>query len=102
MGLALGTGVFGCELEELGRDVCGNQIIEAGEDCDGAAVESLACNAACRVECGADSKCPAGWGCGTDGLCRQPSGVLEARVPPSPCPRIPLRLRILTETDNKT
>lgn len=67
-------GLAACaDLHTLPRDQCGNGIIEAGEDCDGAPIEGHACNAACRLPCGAESTCPPAWGCGNDGLCRQPS-----------------------------
>lgn len=62
-------------LAPLPRDVCGNTVIEAGEDCDGAGLGDSACNQLCRLECTAEGACPAGWGCGADGLCRQPTGT---------------------------
>lgn len=66
-----------CEsLPELPADVCGNGVIEAGEDCDGAAVEGFACDETCRVPCSESLDCPSGWGCGADDVCRQPSGEL--------------------------
>lgn len=69
-----------CEpLPHLQSNQCGNHIIEPGEDCDGAGIGPSSCSATCRLECasGVDA-CPAGWGCGGDGLCRQPQGKLSA------------------------
>lgn len=77
----------GCEVlykQEAG--LCGNAVIEAGEDCDSFPLEAgtrcLASGSpnACRLTCLPEVKgesapaCPQGWGCGVDGLCRQPSG----------------------------
>ncbi len=73
-----------CEsLPELPADVCGNGVIEAGEDCDGAAVEGFACDESCRVPCAENLDCPPGWGCGADDVCRQPSGELVSLGAPS-------------------
>jgi len=66
------------DLQTLTRNVCGNGIIERGEDCDGIGIDQNTCNAACRLECTAAGTCPAGWGCGNDGLCRQPTGAFAA------------------------
>ena len=80
--LALAPLHGGCEdLSTLKADECGNGIIEAGEDCDGVGLEDSACHALCRLECTAEGACPAGYGCGSDGLCRQPSGQFEAFGP---------------------
>lgn len=65
------------DLPVLERDRCGNTVIERGEDCDGAGAGENLCNEACRLECTAGGACPAGWGCGADGLCRQPTGVFS-------------------------
>lgn len=78
------------QLDDIPVGVCGNSIVEAGEDCDGFAQGSgTACNAAgtagaCRYDCApkadgsAGHACPSGWGCGLDGLCRAASGTFEA------------------------
>jgi hypothetical protein len=63
------------DLPALQRNQCGNTIIEQGEDCDGAGVGDNPCNEVCRVECSESGACPTGWGCGADGLCRQPTGL---------------------------
>src|SRR5689334_1099506 len=94
--LSVLAGLMSCaELDEVELGVCGNRIHEPefGEDCDGTAVqfgEGATCgspsgSAPCRLACSpasAESGCPPGWGCGTDGVCRQPSGVLEGGALP--------------------
>jgi hypothetical protein len=71
------SGALSCaDIPQLPRDQCGNHIIEQGEDCDGAGLGTNTCNASCRLTCTASGACPAGWGCGEDKLCRQPSGGL--------------------------
>jgi hypothetical protein len=88
-------------LNDLPQNTCGNLIIEQtdNEDCDTfplgadggvtAMDAGFACSSACRVLCtavpdaGADAggaadagpRCPDGWGCGTDGICRRPNGT---------------------------
>ena len=37
------------DLQTLTRNVCGNGIIERGEDCDGIGIDQNTCNAACRL-----------------------------------------------------
>jgi hypothetical protein len=69
----------GCtDIAELPYDVCGNGVIEANEDCDGVGIDANTCNGECRLTCTAELRCPVGWGCGSDGLCRQPSGAFSA------------------------
>jgi hypothetical protein len=94
--LATVAGMVSCaELDDVELGVCGNHIHEPefGEDCDGTAVhfgESARCGepndkAPCRLTCNAqadESGCPPGWGCGTDGVCRQASGILEGGALP--------------------
>lgn len=78
-------------LDPIAAGTCGNHVIEAAEDCDGFPREaattgpgSAACGrpgsvAECRLLCDtARDACPAGWGCGQDGICREPKGVYEA------------------------
>lgn len=72
------------DLRPIEESVCGNGVVDEGEDCDphgdptcGAADDVVA---ACRFLCSADIalECPhAGYGCGNDGVCRQASGVFE-------------------------
>ena len=58
-------------LETLERNVCGNDIVEPGEDCDGAPY----CEA-CGIRCDADRTCHgfAAYVCGRDGFCHAPGG----------------------------
>lgn len=59
--------------DTLDRDVCGNGLIEAGEDCDSSDPSCVRC----AVSCSAATDCPTdAYSCGTDGLCHAPSGVL--------------------------
>ena len=82
-------------LDPIEVDVCGNGIVEAGEDCDryadpdhtadaasphsavepqcGVATDPIS---ACRYVCNeAGPPCPDGWACGHDGLCRHAIGL---------------------------
>lgn len=79
--LALATSSVSCgDLSLLESGACGNFVIDLGEDCDGHPLEANTVCAepgkpnACRQVCEVDGKCPVGWGCGADGICRQPSG----------------------------
>jgi hypothetical protein len=63
---------------------CGNAVVDPGEDCDSFPQgDGTVCGAAngpapCRLLCGSlapQAKCPAGWGCGSKGICAQPSGT---------------------------
>ncbi|CAN5917570.1 hypothetical protein BH11MYX3_BH11MYX3_34290 [soil metagenome] len=61
--------------DSLDRNVCGNGVIENGEDCD----SSDASCVRCAVSCSADGDCPTtSYACGTDGLCHAPGGTLAA------------------------
>jgi hypothetical protein len=84
MGLALLASASSCaDLKPLSAHTCGNAVVEEGEECDRhAAFAGTTCAAPgavneCRYVCGGDSKCPSGWGCGQDGVCRNPSGKFE-------------------------
>lgn len=69
-------------LSPLGEGICGNGVIDTNEDCDGFKFRdaSATCGApsdrerACRLTCAKAERCPDGWGCATDGICREPSG----------------------------
>jgi hypothetical protein len=74
----------GCQsLPDIGADVCGNLVLEAGEDCDGFGDgDNTACGNpgtanGCFFVCDPDNlesePCPEGFGCGADGRCRAPS-----------------------------
>lgn len=70
---------------------CGNGVLESesGEDCDLHAVAGTCGEpdsaGACRYVCTEGARCPDGFGCGLDGVCRAPSGQLE-RVQALPFP----------------
>lgn len=99
----LAVALAGClDLQPIGDGICGNQIIDANEDCDGAlppdrpfpprATTRATCGAAgstraCRFDCSAaGSACPEAYHCGADGICRQPSGTFGrfSVIPASP------------------
>jgi hypothetical protein len=90
-GAALGVllPLFGCTtFPEIEANVCGNAVIEGGEDCDTFADAPSSCRPAglvgeCHFDCrlnadGSRAKCPAGSGCAPDGICRQPTGDFDA------------------------
>jgi hypothetical protein len=78
---AIAAVVAACSsLDALDRDVCGNGIVEAGEDCDG----SPGC-LACGIQCATTAQCTAfdpdggtaGFVCGADGFCHAPAGAFH-------------------------
>lgn len=93
--LALGVSLGACsELPVIPAATCGNGVVEAGEDCDSFGDVSTHCArpgeaAACRFQCGVEvaggqrSVCPAGLACGTDSVCRAPSGLFAVASPPT-------------------
>lgn len=92
LGLALGLSVLAqscADLPAIPAGTCGNGVVDPGEDCDTFAPNGLRCRAAgaasaCRFDCARDATtkaraaCPTGWGCGTDTICRNPSGRFSA------------------------
>lgn len=72
------------DLTPRAPDLCGNDVLDTSEDCDGRvrpehAGPGVTCAAAdathaCHYVCTGDASCPAGWGCGDDGVCRFASG----------------------------
>jgi hypothetical protein len=78
------------DFSTLDRGVCGNFVLEAGEDCDGASkFDGAACGVAddangCFYICSDDSVCPSGWGCGQDGRCRESTGQFLRSDSPHP------------------
>jgi hypothetical protein len=103
MAAALGAFLAACtEVPDLELGDCGNRVVEAGEDCDGFAEAGLMCGppaadtdvagkaTACFFVCdpGADAlACPAGWECGPDRRCREPTQTFaedEATTLPFP------------------
>ncbi len=77
------------EVPELPAGVCGNRVVEAGEDCDGYAEPGATCGVSgtdneCAYICDTGGAvCLEGWQCGADGRCRAPSGTFVA-APSSP------------------
>jgi hypothetical protein len=79
----------GCaSLPDLAAGTCGNHVVEANEDCDGFAPDATSvciekgAVGQCHLDCapradGSRPSCPAGWGCGVQGLCRPPTGEFE-------------------------
>src|SRR5579883_2961361 len=82
--LALAASLACCaDLPSLDAGVCGNGVIDPGEDCDTYPVgPGTSCRppgdpvGQCRLDCtpGSGHACPSGWGCGTDAVCREPNG----------------------------
>lgn len=70
-------------LPDIPAGQCGNGVIEAGEDCDtlgdpgGAACLGPGADGACHFDC-QSAPCPAGYGCGADGICRAASGTFTS------------------------
>jgi len=65
--------------DPLERGVCGNGLIEPGEDCDS---NDPTC-VRCAVTCVAAPDCPnADYTCGADGLCHAPGGALSSPSAP--------------------
>lgn len=69
------------DFESLDRGVCGNGLIEEGEDCDSSDPSCVRC----AVTCDEAADCPTGaYACGTDGLCHAPGGTLAPPVSAGP------------------
>lgn len=71
---------FGCTpLPDLQLDVCGNYVVDEGEDCDIHVTAPHFCVGPgepneCHYTCGTEGvTCPEGFGCGQDGVCRRSS-----------------------------
>jgi hypothetical protein len=65
------------DFDAIPRGVCGNGLVEAGEDCDSADARCVRC----AITCAAAADCPsADYACGVDGFCHAPGGAL---APPS-------------------
>jgi hypothetical protein len=78
-------GALGCkDLPEIPEGICGNQVVEAPEDCDGFARDGVPCHPpggvdGCRLDCSPDAngvaaQCPSGWGCLEGRVCRPATG----------------------------
>ncbi|GMV19772.1 MAG: hypothetical protein AMXMBFR56_79960 [Polyangiaceae bacterium] len=86
----LSLAASGCaDLDPIALNACGNQVLEASEDCDSSVSQALgqklACGTpgtpgACRYVCSGTAECPSGWGCGADSICRSPSAELDTPI----------------------
>jgi hypothetical protein len=76
--LVAGVALASCTgFDAVQRNVCGNGLIEPGEDCD----SSEASCVRCAVACSRSSECPTtDYTCGNDGLCHAPGGALGQPV----------------------
>lgn len=81
--VAIVVGSACAELPQVASGTCGNRVVEKGEECDWFGRDGFDCRRAdpsaggCRLECKADGTCPTGYGCGTDMICRRPSGAFD-------------------------
>lgn len=79
--LLAGLGLaWGCSnIDSVPAGECGNGVLEVGEDCDSDQAGCIPAGRenACRLACEVSADCPDAWGCGTDGLCRSPTGSFE-------------------------
>ena len=66
--------LVGCtDFDDVTRDVCGNGLLEVGEDCDS---NDPSC-VRCAVSCAVAEDCPSeAYACGVDGFCHAPGGDL--------------------------
>ena len=84
--LALALPLGGCtELGPISAGICGNGVVEAGEDCDqpGGSCVAPGKSFECRYSC-EKTACQAGWMCGADKVCREPTGTfLPAQIVPA-------------------
>ncbi len=75
----LALNAAGCTtFDPVARNVCGNGVVEAGEDCDSREATCVAC----AVVCTAATDCPtSAYTCGADDRCHAPGGTLgQAQV----------------------
>ncbi len=78
--LVLGAVSACTSFDDIARGVCGNGLLEPGEDCDSPAATCVAC----AVTCGSAAECPnAGYACGVDNRCHAPSGKLAPDTTPA-------------------
>ena len=68
-------------VETIAPGTCGNAVIEDGEDCDTHESQGFDCKPPgeewqCSFVC-EEGRCPAGYGCGTDDVCRKATGDIE-------------------------
>jgi hypothetical protein len=83
--------IVGCtKFQPIADGVCGNAVLDPGEDCDTFAelgADTVCAPASdmrgCHYVCDGSAHCPSGWRCGVDAQCRHPSGsfLAPATVP---------------------
>lgn len=66
-------------LRQIQPGVCGNRVVDPGEDCDapGAACGQPSSKHPCRFLCKTTSDCPKDYACGDDGVCREATGTFS-------------------------
>ena len=72
--------LVGCtDFDDVSRNVCGNGLLEAGEDCDSSDPSCVRCAVSCAVaeDCPSDA-----YACGVDGFCHAAAGELARPSPP--------------------
>jgi hypothetical protein len=85
---SLSAVVAGCtDFPAIPANDCENGVVESREDCDtfglGAGTSCRPkgtvgeCHFDCSVHAGKRTRCPAGWGCDAEAICRRPSGGFE-------------------------
>jgi len=90
-----GAALLSCrELPPLPAGICGNSVVEPGEDCDRVVDPALgpgtACGderdgpRACRYTCTDGAPCPAGWACRPDEVCHHGTGEYEEAATTEP------------------
>ena len=67
------------DLPDIDRNVCGNGVLDKGEQCDGVGIGGVPCYAqgiaACHLDCSStDHTCPSGYACAADNVCRRGDG----------------------------
>jgi hypothetical protein len=104
--------VAGCaDLPAIPAAVCGNGVVDPGEDCDGVSDPALGpgthCGAlsagarACHYLCTPPVQrgCPAGWGCAADGVCRYAAGLAALKAAPGAPWPLPSRTFTVGDAD---
>lgn len=82
------------DLPTINAGDCGNGVVDPGENCDtielhvGASCRAPNTIGECHLECrrqadGSRTRCPAGWACDPDDLCRAPSGSFVGPAAPA-------------------